>query len=277
MSHDAVVPIVPAAASLPTPAGYGAAAPWLAVYRLETQSEFLKLLRTPHFALPTLALPVMFYLLFGLTFSGRSRGGVGPAEYLMAGYIVFGVVTASLFAFGSGVALERAQGWLVLKRTTPMPVSAWLVAKITACMLFGVVIEGLMAACAMTLGGVRLPVTAWLSLLPIVMLGCVPFCLAGLCVAFLVPPAGASGIVNLLNLPLAFAGGLWIPVSMLPRAFQLVAPVLPQYHIAQLAAGAIGAPQAMPTWRHVAILIAASALFGAAARLAWRRSDVNEG
>ena len=262
--------------SLPAPIDSATPADWGRICRLETTCEFFKLLRTPHYSLPTLVLPVMFYLLFGLSFTGRSHGGVGPAELLMAGYIVFGVVTASLFAFGSGVALERAQGWLVLKRTTPMPASAYLAAKVLSCMLFGVTIVALMATVAITLGGVRLPATAWLSLLPVVMLGCVPFCLAGLCVAFLVPPAGASGIVNLLNLPLAFAGGLWVPVSMLPRLFQAVAPFVPQYHIAQLARGAIGAPRAAPVWQHAGMLLAAAAVFGVAAYFAWRRSDALE-
>lgn len=277
MSHETVVPHPLLAASLPSPADSQTPAPWGRICLLETRSEFFKLLRTPHYALPTLALPVMFYLLFGLTFTGRSRGGVGPVESLMAGYIVFGVVTASLFAFGTGVALERAQGWLLLKRTTPMPVSAYLTAKVFSCMLFGVAIVVLMAIVATTLGGVRLPLTAWLSLLPVVVLGCVPFCLAGLCIAFVVPPAGASGVVNLLNLPLAFAGGLWVPVDLLPRAFQAISPVLPHYHIAQLAKGAIGAPMALAVWQHVAMLLAASAVFGVASWLAWRRSDASEG
>ena len=91
------------------------------------------------------------------------------------------------------------------------------------------------------------------------------------------PPAGASGIVNLLNLPLAFAGGLWIPVNMLPRAFQAIAPVVPQYHIAQLAAGAIGAPRAAAVWQHVVMLLVASVVFGVASWFAWRRSDALEG
>jgi ABC-2 type transport system permease protein len=277
MFHEPLIPGALVAGSLPSPIDSEAPADWLRVCLMETRCEFFKLLRTPHYSLPTLALPVMFYLLFGLSFTGRSRGGVGPAEYLMAGYIVFGVVTASLFAFGSGVALERAQGWLGLKRTTPMPVSAYLGAKVVSCMLFGVALLALMATVAVAFGGVRLPLAAWLSLLPVVMLGCVPFCLAGLCIALLVPPAGASGIVNLLNLPLAFAGGLWIPVKMLPRAFQTIAPVVPQYHIAQLAAGAIGAPRAAPLWQHVVMLLVASVVFGIASWLAWRRSDALEG
>jgi ABC-2 type transport system permease protein len=244
---------------------------------LEARCEFLKLLRTPHYAVPIVVLPVMFYVLFGLSLGdGRAKGSSG-SEYLLAGYAVFGVVTAALFAFGAGVALERAQGWLLLKRTTPMPVGVYLGAKILSCMLFGVLIVVLLAACAILFGGVHLPLSAWLSLLGIVAVGSVPFCLFGLLIALWVPPSGAPGIVNLINLPLAFAGGLWMPVSSLPRFFQSLAPVLPQYHLGQLALHAVGVPPASSAVVHGSMLALASVVLGAAAVLAWRRADARDG
>jgi ABC-2 type transport system permease protein len=259
--------------TLPAPAAASARGPSFHTYVLETKYEFLKLLRTPHYAVPTLAFPVMFYLLFGLSFSGRSKGGLGPSEYLLASYSVFGVVTAALFAFGAGVAMERAQGWLVLKRATPMPVSAYLLAKGLSSMLFGAVILLMMSICATVLGDVRLPIASWLGLLTVVTLGSIPFCLAGLLIAFLVPPSSAPGVMNLINLPLAFAGGLWMPVEMLPKVFRTIAPALPQYHIGQLALTAVGAaPRSAIGW-HVMMLLTATLIFGAASWVAWRRSD----
>ncbi len=38
----------------------------------------------------TIGFPVMFYLLFGLSFGNRG-GGLKASEYLLAGYAVFGV------------------------------------------------------------------------------------------------------------------------------------------------------------------------------------------
>ena len=81
----------------------------------------------------------MFYVLFGVSLAQKSDGPIGAAEYLLASYCIFGVVTAALFAFGAGVAVERAQGWMTLKRATPMPVSAYLGAKIIASMCFGTI------------------------------------------------------------------------------------------------------------------------------------------
>ena len=44
-------------------------------YLLEAKLEFLRLLRTPAFALPTLLFPPMFYLLFGVMLGRSSPAG----------------------------------------------------------------------------------------------------------------------------------------------------------------------------------------------------------
>jgi ABC-2 type transport system permease protein len=230
---------------LPAPAHVSTRGWTLNTYALETKYEFFKLLRTPHYSVPVLAFPVMFYLLFGLSLAGRTKDGIGVAQYLLASYSVFGVVTAGLFAFGAGVATERALGWLVLKRATP------------------------------TLGGVHLPISTWLKLLAVITLGSVPFCMIGLLVAFIVPPAGAPGIMNLINLPLAFAGGLWMPVEMLPKMFRAITPVIPQYHLGQLALAAVGAAPTSAVTGHTFALGITALLFGAASWVAWRRSDAS--
>ncbi len=245
-------------------------------YALESKYEFLKLVRLPHFAAPTIGLPVMFYLLFGLSFA-KGDHAAEVATYLLASYSMFGLVTAALFAFGAGVAMERAQGWLSLKRATPMPVGAYLVSKVVASMVFGTVILILMAACAVGLAGVRLPAGAWLQLWTVMVLGCIPFCLLGLMLAFLVPPQGAAAVVNLVNLPLAFAGGFWMPVENLPPFFQALAPAVPQYHICQLALGAIGMSASPNTAVHVAALALATVVFGGLAWIAYLRSDARQG
>src|SRR3546814_20483177 len=77
----------------------------LRVYLLEARHEFLRMLRTPSFALPVLLFPALFYTLFGLVLN-RADGGVA-ATYLLATYGVFGVMGAGLFGFGVVVAMEQ--------------------------------------------------------------------------------------------------------------------------------------------------------------------------
>ncbi|HEU4994033.1 MAG TPA: ABC transporter permease [Gemmatimonadaceae bacterium] len=241
------------------------------LYVLETWYEFLKLLRQPHYIGGVVAFPVMFYLLFGLSLN---RSGTGPkaAEYLLASYSVFGVVTAALFAFGVGVSTERASGWMLLKQAAPLPTPAYLCSKVVTCMLFGGVIVALLALLGVTAGGVRFSAGAWAGLFASVMLGCIPFCLFGLAVGYSIPPAGAPGIVNLLNLPLAFAGGLWMPHEVLPRPVQAIAQFVPQHHLGRLALSAVRlVPD--PPGPHVAALGVATLMGLACATLAYRHNS----
>ena len=56
-------------------------------YLLEARYELLRLSRPPGYAVPTLAFPVMFYLLFGVLLTGsRTTGGRDLSSYLLATY-----------------------------------------------------------------------------------------------------------------------------------------------------------------------------------------------
>ena len=76
----------------------------LRIHLLEIKYEFLKALRMPAYALPTLGFPLVFYVFFGLVFGRGTGAGVHMATYLLATYGCFGVIGASLFGFGVTVA-----------------------------------------------------------------------------------------------------------------------------------------------------------------------------
>ena len=78
----------------------------------------------------------MFYLIFASSFGSVSTQGIRFAAYLMATYATVGVINAALFAFGAGVAAERGQGWMMLKRVSPMPSMAYFTAKTVMAMMF---------------------------------------------------------------------------------------------------------------------------------------------
>ncbi len=119
-------PTGPAAAAPPRHTGRSI----LRVYRTEAWQEFLKLIRLPIFAVTTVALPLMFYVIFGVTFAGEQTRGVGVTTYMLVTYGAFGVIGAALFGFGVSVAVERGQGWMRLKRVAPMPPLAYFIAKV---------------------------------------------------------------------------------------------------------------------------------------------------
>lgn len=207
-------------------------------YLLEARCEFLRMLRTPSFALPVMLFPALFYLLFGVLLN-RADGGQA-ARYLMATYGVFGVMGAGLFGFGVTVAMERERGLLAYKRALPMPPGAYLLAKMAMAMLFAAAISLLLAVLGATLGGVSLAPSQWALLFAIDVAGVLPFCAIGLWIGTLVGGQGSPAVLNMLYLPMAFLSGLWLPLSMLPAVFARIAPAWPPYHLAQLALKVVG-------------------------------------
>ena len=235
--------------------------PWRC-YVLEARYELLRQLREPAFVLPTLLFPTAFYLLFGVLLS-RSAAA---AEYMLAGYGVFGIMGAALFGFGAGIAHERERGLLRLKRALPAPPGAWLLAKMVAAMAFAAVISLLLAVLAATVGEVALAPWQWLLLFSANVLGVLPFCALGLYIGSLVGGNAAVALVNILFLPMAFLSGLWMPLSVLPDIFTRLAPVWPAYHLGQVAMKVVGHDAGGSLWLHLGVLAVVTGVFFVLAR-----------
>lgn len=245
-------------------------APSLArILLLESWFELLRLWRTPAFAVPTLAFPVTFYAMFGLMIPGQWTGYQKTA-YLFATYGVFGVIGPALFGFGVALAMERQQGWLELKRVSPMPSAAYFIAKIATGLVFSLAVVLLLSVVAIGFGGVRVAPLDWLLLVATLLLGTLPFCAFGLWIGTLVKGSAAVAVVNLIYLPMAVLSGLWIPLFVFPPLLQKLAVVWPAWHLAQLALGVIGQLADVRYGLHVGVLLAMTALFLALASLRLR-------
>jgi ABC-2 type transport system permease protein len=242
----------------------------LSILRAEVKYEFLKLVRLPGYAAPILAFPIMFYVLFGLSFG---RGGSTVAAYLIATMGAFGVIGASMFGLGVSVAGERGQGWLTVKRASPMPMWSYLVAKIIVAMVFSAIIVACLFTLGVVFGNVRMPASSWLALAASLIVGAIPFCALGLAVGYLAGPNSAQPIVNLLYLPMSFASGLWMPLDALPRFVQHTAPFLPPFHLARLALSVTGLGPIGESWSHLLALTAFTGAFLVLAAIGYRRDE----
>jgi ABC-2 type transport system permease protein len=239
------------------------------LFAQETRYEFLKMLRAKAFSLSIIGFPVMFYLIFGVT-----NHHPESARYLLASYSCFGMVGAALFGLGAGIAMERAQGWLELKQASPMPRIAYLVAKTLTCAAIAMITVALLLLLGLTLGGVTMTALEVVRLIGITLAGAVPFASMGLLISFLVPPNAGPGIINLVYLPMSFASGLWMPIDLLPRWIQRLAPALPSYHYAQLAHNIFGYARPGTTMLlHWEALIGFTCLLLGAAWLVFTRSE----
>ena len=128
----------------------------IALYAKEAKYELINKTRIPVYALSTIAIPLMFYVLFGIVL-GNASDRRDNATYMLATMGCFGTMAVALFGFGVSLAMERGQGWLQVKRASPMPVSAYFLAKLFAAVVFSTVIMLLLLSVGIAFGGVRLP------------------------------------------------------------------------------------------------------------------------
>jgi len=224
----------------------------LGIYYREAAYESRRMLRTPSFAGPFLALPVLLYLLFGVLLFGAATKGDPKAQlYVFMGFVTFGVMGPGIFGFGVAVASEREHGLLQLKRAFPVPPFACLLAKMAMAMVFVAIIMLTMVA-AGSFGPLHFTAAQWARMTLAGVFGAVPFCAMGLFIGTLATAKSAPAFANLVYLPMIYLSGFLIP---LPASMTRVAAFSPAYHLHQLTLAAIGAPSEGAVALHLAVLI----------------------
>jgi ABC-2 type transport system permease protein len=233
----------------------------LSIFLREAHYEFIRLLRTRSFSFSVVGFPVVFYLFFGIIMNrGQHIGDLSVAKYVLASYAVFGMVGAALFGVGVGLAADLAAGWLDLKRASPMPPLAYVLAKCCSAMFFGVLIVSLLALIGITLGNVSLSFTEYARMIALTVVGVIPFVCMGLALALLVPFSSAPGITNMIYLP---------------HFMQTIAVLMPTYHLGQLMLGAFGYSSMGTTLSHWYGLLGFTLLTLGIAGAALRRVEQN--
>jgi ABC-2 type transport system permease protein len=248
----------------------------ISIFLREARYEFVRLVRTRSFSLSVIGFPVVFYMFFGLIMNrGEHIGNVSVAKYMLGSYAVFGMVGAALFGVGVGLCSEIAAGWLELKRASPMPPAAYLLAKCCSAMAFGILIVSILTLMGIFIGHVSLSPVEYLRMIGLTIIGVVPFACMGMALALLVPFSSAPGIANMIYLPMSFCGGLWVPIMFLPHILQKFALLLPTYHLAQLMLAIFGYTNSGTTASHWMGLLGFTLVMLGIALIAFRRLEQN--
>ena len=226
---------IPAAAVTPVP--------FVRLLLRQTLAEIRIRRRIPAFSVVNLALPVVFYAFFGLPVAQRFfADGRSVGAHVLASFGAYAVGSVMVYAFGIGVANERAMRIDLLLRATPLPPAVHLLAKIVTALVYSCISLALLIGFGVLVGGVRQPPGVWLSVALRLLGGSLPFIALGFLIGYRYGSNAAPAVANLVYLPLSFASGLFMPLDQLPGFVRAIAPWLPTYHYAQLAWNALGAP-----------------------------------
>lgn len=230
----------------------------LRAYAMEAWFDTLGALRTPAFAIPFIALPLLIYLLFGVVINGdagsHSEFGPGIANYLFTGFAVLAVVMPGIFS-GVILAQEREANLLKLKRAQPLPPGATIVAKLLMAMAIAAVAVTLVVVAALAGGLLTISLKQIVIIWAVLIIGSIPFCAIGLLIGALSSAAAAPAWGNLLFLPMMWLSGLFIP---LPAFLEPWVVIWPTFHLNQFAIGLAGVDQ----FRFIPPAFAAGVLLG---------------
>ncbi|TQS45743.1 ABC transporter permease [Cryptosporangium phraense] len=196
--------------------------------------EIRRILRNRRTLFFILIMPAAFFLLFGLPQKGQHLDNGQPvAGYIMISLAVYGAMVATTSG-GAGVAVERAQGWSRQLRLTPLRPSAYIATKVLSAMTLGlaaVIVEFVVGGVA----GVRMPMHVWVLAGLAAWIGSLVFAAFGLFIGYLVPAENVMQFLGPILAILAMFGGLFVPLEVLPHAFQEIAKWTPVYGIGTIA------------------------------------------
>jgi len=192
----------------------------------QLRTEQLLFWRNRESAVFVFVFPPMLYLLLGAVYDGEIDGW--PAsDVLLAGLLGYGCANTAFAGLAITLVIRRENGLLKRLRGTPLPPPTYLVAVVCSTLLVFVAQMLVTFALGIGLYGASGP-ERWGQIAVCVLLGVAAFAGMGFGAAALIRSAeGASAVVNLIVLPMAFLSGAFGPTEGYPRVLRAVGDVLP--------------------------------------------------
>jgi ABC-2 type transport system permease protein len=180
--------------------------------------------------------PIVFLLLLGSVYNGTIAGYVA-SDLLLVGLLGYGAANTAFAGLAIMLVIRRESGLLKRIRATPLPAATYLTAALSSMFVVFLLQSVVMFAIGITMFGADGPGDL-LSLLAVMLLGVVSFAGMGLGTAALIRSSdGASAVINLILLPMAFISGSFVPTQEYPGWLQAIGDVLPLKHLIDLLRG----------------------------------------
>ncbi|MGW7356587.1 ABC transporter permease [Streptomyces sp. NPDC054802] len=222
----------------------------------------------------TFAFPLVFLVVFGLVFRGRSveESGFSYLSYTAAGVLSWGVANAAVFGIGFTLMQWRSDDILRMIRLSPAPLTAVIGSRYVLALGVGLVQSVLFIGVAMLPGFDLVPDSQWPLLFPVMLLGITTFLLLGVIIGSIADtPESVAGIANFVMLPMAFLSGSFFPLDSMPDWLQKVSTVLPLRYLNDAVSAALTGRGDLSDigWGAVG-LVAFAVVFGAVAARTFR-------
>ncbi len=243
----------------------------MSMLALHTRYQILEQTRVPMAVIGNIAFPAIAFLFFIVPQSAL-RDVPEAATAAAVQLALVSVLSVCLFTFGLGTADERSTPWDPYLRTLCAGVLPRLGAKLITGMLFaaaGVLVIALLAVLLST--ATASVARLGLGLLALLAAGA-PFLLMGIGLGYVLSVKAALPVVQMLYLPMAFGGGLFLPPEMFPRWPDVFSMLLPSRGGRDLVVAVVLGSAPVPG-RAVLCLLVWTVLMAVFAAWAYRRDE----
>ncbi|UQA93277.1 ABC transporter permease [Streptomyces halobius] len=233
--------------------------------------EIVRALRNKKFLFFSVVYPPLLYLLIA---GGADRKPIPGMTldmglYYMVSMAAFGAMTAVLLGNSERIAKEREKGWVRQLRLTALPGRGYVAAKMAAAGTVSLPSILLVMIVAAVVKGVRLDAWQWIAIAACTWLGSFVFAALGVAIGYLATGDAVRPITMLIYFGLAFLGGLWMPMTLLPQWVQNIAEWLPTHAYAAL--GTAVEVGSAPHLKDITILAGYLLVFAAGAAWLYRK------
>jgi len=202
----------------------------VSVFAHQLRTEQLVFWRSREAAVFIFIFPVMLFVLLGAVYSGTYEGRP-VTDYLVTGLLTYGAANTTFAGLAISLVLRREAGILKRIRSTPLTPAVYFGAVLTSILSVFALQALVLLGVGRALYGATLP-SQPLQLVAALALGSLAFAAMGIGLAGLIRSSeGASAVVNVVVLPMAFLSGAFGPTRNLPEFLQAIANVLPLRHL----------------------------------------------
>jgi ABC-2 type transport system permease protein len=209
----------------------------LALLRHQVRYDQIKFWRDPQAVFFTIALPVVFLVIFAAIFGNQTvddRQGLKVSTYYVPGIIALGVMAAAFVSLSITVVEERERGIIKRLRATPLPPAAFILARASTAVVLSLLVAVVLTLVGRVLYGVTVPDSSVPGIVLTLLVGTACFCCLGFALSGVVRSANAApAVANMIVLPLQMISGIFFPSDLLPDSVLQVAKVFPVYWLAK--------------------------------------------
>lgn len=194
--------------------------------------------RNPPAAFFTFVFPLVFLVLFNVIFGNNTiiiPGGVtNEATFYVPAIAALSVITACYTNIAMTISYTRDDGVLKRIKGTPLPVPAYVAARVLHAVLVGLLLVVIVVVFGYVFYEVTIPSNTMPAFIITVMVGSAAFAMLGVAITTFIPNAEAApAIVNFTVLPLFFISDVFINLEDPPRWLDIVSNIFPVIHFSK--------------------------------------------